>query len=117
MKRLLPLIALLMFPILVQAKSIYFVKVEITNSEQLIGSPALLLEQGMESKISEEGRYKLSLSATPSGSDKVLIKTVLDLDNETLAPSMLVELGKETRVSLGETTLRFTVKDASEESF
>ena len=113
MKRLLPLIALLMFPILVQAKSIYFVKVEITNSEQLIGSPALLLEQGMESKISEEGRYKLNLLATPSGADKVLIKTVLDLNDETLAPSTLVELGKETRVSLGETTLLFSVTDAS----
>ncbi len=117
MRRLLPILALLMFPILVQAKSIYFVKLEITNSEQLIGSPALLLEQGMESKISEEGRYKLSLLATPSGADKVLIKTVLDLNDETLAPSTLFEFGKETKLSIGETTILFSVKDASEESF
>ena len=95
------------------AESDYVVKTEILNAKKSLGSPTLALESGVSSKVSVEGSYSLSLIVSPVGEKNALLKTELEVGEESHSPSMMVELGKETKVTINEnTTLIVTVKKA-----
>lgn len=98
MKRLLLLVALFALPLISNAKQSYFVEVDIISSKEEVASPALIIDEGIESRVSEEGVYDLSLLATSHEERKVFLKTNLTVNKRDYAPSILVELGKSARV-------------------
>ena len=92
------------------AESRYVVKAEILDQAKLLGSPTLVLESGVASGASVEGSYSLSISASPAGNGRAFLKTELEVGTEAHSPSMMVDLGKESKVTIGNTTLIVVVK-------
>jgi len=76
----------------------------------LLGSPTLVLESGIASGASVEGSYALSITASSAGEGRAFLKTDLNVGSESHSPSMLVDLGKESKVTIGNTTLIVVVK-------
>lgn len=94
------------------AESSYLVETKIFESNSLIGSPTLMVKPDVESGAGAEGSYNLSITASPRDKKRALIKTNLVIGDQVHSPSVLVELGKEAKVSLGQTTLLIKVREA-----
>ena len=91
----------------------YIVKTEVLKEQSSLGSPTVALESGVSAKVSVEGNYNLSLTVSPDGERNVFLKTQLEVGEESHNPSMMVELDKETKVTINDnTTLIVTVKKA-----
>lgn len=111
MKTLIALIAIFVAsPVL--ADSSYLIETKIIESNSLIASPTLMVKPNVESSASVEGSYKLSIIASPKDMKHTLVKTNLEIGSQVHNPSVLVELGKETKVSMGKTSLLITVREA-----
>jgi len=109
MKTFIALISLLVSSS-VFAEPHYVVKAEILNQTELLGSPTLVVESGIASAASADGSYSLSIIASPSGEGHAFLKTELEVDGELHSPSMMVDLGKESKITIGNTTLIVIVK-------
>ncbi|GAA6140183.1 hypothetical protein NBRC116583_39320 [Arenicella sp. 4NH20-0111] len=95
------------------AESDYVVKTEVLKEQSSLGSPTVVLESGVSSQVSVEGSYSLSLTVSPAGEKNAFLKTQLEVGEESHSPSMMVELDKETKVTINDnTTLIVTVKKA-----
>lgn len=102
------LLCLASFPLL--AGDAYTIETEIIVDDVMVGSPTISVYSGTEAKVVTQGQYELLLTATAQEDDKVFISTSLTLDGEIVKPSLLVKLGQESSVSIGETTLKIVVQ-------
>ncbi len=87
------------------AESHYVLKAEIMDQAELLGSPTLVLEPGIRAAAEVDGSYSLSVLVSPAEGGRAFLETVLEVGDESHKPSMMVDLGKEARVTIGSSTL------------
>lgn len=83
----------------------YVVKADVLDEAKLLGSPTLVLESGIATSASVDGSYRLSIVVSPAAGGRAFLETVLEVGNETHSPSMMVDFGKESRITIGSSTL------------
>jgi hypothetical protein len=110
MKLILIGITLILFSFSALADSKYAIQTSISQNGVLLGSPSLLVEPESEAGVAEEGKYKLSLTASKIKDGMVFVKTNLEVGDEKHAPSMLIDIGKETTLKIGEITFQILLK-------
>ena len=112
MQSFIVLISFLMFSIQVFAEPNYVIEAEILNGDKVIATPKMIVASGVNAAAAVEGNYELTLNATAVKEDMALIKTKLEIDEKKHTPSMVVELGKKAKVSIGDHSLVLFVKEA-----
>ena len=101
MKKLIGLIALFGFITIAQANDSFIVSAKIYDNKNLIGSPTLVVEPNKEASFKVDDLYSFSLTLTPVDDSTVSLATELELGGEHIAPSLVVELGKEANINIG----------------
>lgn len=109
MKSILIGIALNLFSFSALADSNFSIQTSISHNGVLLGSPSLMVDPESESGAAEQGKYKLLLTASIIKDGMVFVKTNLEVGEEIHTPSMLVEVGKEATLKMGETTFRILI--------
>ena len=113
MKKLIGLVALFGFVVVAQANDKFTVNAKIFNDKKLIGSPTLVVNSSKEASISVDDLYSFSLTLTPVNDSTVNLATELELGEDHIAPSLVVELGKEATINIGGKELSVIVNKLS----
>ncbi|HEX7763144.1 MAG TPA: hypothetical protein VF433_05990 [Cellvibrio sp.] len=92
----------------------YLVTTTISSNGAVLGKPALLVEPGTDSSaiVSGANGYELSLNISPEEKNAVLAKSSVKTSTGEAHPSLLLEIGKESTVKIGEIELRLLVTKA-----
>jgi hypothetical protein len=112
-KKLIGLVALFGFVVVAQANDKFTVNAKIFNDKKLIGSPILVVNSSKEASISVDDLYSFSLTLTPVNDSTVNLATELELGEDYIAPSLVVELGKEATINIGDKELSVIVNKLS----
>ena len=113
MKKLIGLVALFGFIFVAQANDKFTVNAKIFNDKKLVGSPILVVNSNKEASISVDDLYSFSLTLTPVDDSTVNLTTELELGEDHIAPSLVVELGKEATINIGGKELSVIVDKSS----
>ena len=113
MKKLIGFVALLGFVTIAQANDNFTVNAKLYDNKELIGSPSLVVNPNKEASISIGDLYSFSLTLTPVDDSTVNLATELELGGERVAPSLVVELGKEATINIGGKELSVIVNKSS----
>ena len=112
MRPFMVLVSFLIFSIQVFAEPNYVIEAEILNGDKVMATPKMIVESGVSASAAVEGSYALTLNATAVKQDIAFIKTKLEIGEIKHTPSMMVELGKKAKVSIGDHSLVLFVKEA-----
>jgi hypothetical protein len=101
MKKLIGLGALFGFITFAQASDNFTVKAKIYDNNKLVSAPTFMVDPNKEASISIDDLYTFSITLTPVDDSTVGLATELELGGERIAPSLVVELGKEATINIG----------------
>ena len=100
MKKLIAIIVLLGFVSFAQANDSFVVNAKFYVNKNLIGSPTLVVNSNEEASVSVDNSYSFALIVTPIDDSTVSFATDLKLGGKHMAPSLVVELGKEASINI-----------------
>lgn len=109
MKTVMGILALLLFTSTACASEDYVVTTKIYDGDNLIGSPAMQVAPNKEAGVAVSGSYDLKLSIKPASKNTASVDAKLVIGEERLSPSMLVELDKESTVTVNGKSLSVLV--------
>lgn len=87
----------------------YSIDLKITADGKEIASPSMAVQSGKEAIVITQD-YELSLIATSHEEDEVSLSASLTMDGNTITPSLIVEIGQESSVSIDGSKLTFLVE-------
>ena len=96
------------------ASDLYKVSASLTDKNQTIGSPTLVVKNATPASIEVSGPtgYKLSLTVTDLAPDKIQVATSIESQQRTIAPTIVVRPGKPAAISVGDLGITLTVDRA-----
>ena len=112
MKKLIAIVALLGFASFAQANDSFVVNAKFYDNKNLIGSPILVVNSNEEASVSVDNSYSFALTVTPIDDSTVLV-TDLKLGGKHMAPSLIVEIGKEASINIDGKELSVLVSKSS----
>ena len=113
MKKLIAIVALLGFASFAQANDSFIVNAKFYDNKNLIGSPTLVVNSNEEASVSVDNSYSFALTVTPIDDSTVSLATDLKLGGKHMAPSLVVELGKEASINIDGKELSVLVSKSS----
>lgn len=95
-----------------QANDSFVVNAKFYDNKNLIGSP-VLVNSNEEASVSVDNSYSFALTVTPIDELTVSLATDLKLGGKHMAPSLVVELGKEASINIDGKELSVLVSKSS----
>ena len=108
MKKSLLLISLLGFNCLVTSQD-YIVTSQITVEDQVIGSPVLVVKEGVTAKLKANGKYEFSVNVKPEIESQVLLSVTSKKDEFERSTSVVFDINETLKLDIGEQSFEFKI--------
>ncbi|MEL0641650.1 hypothetical protein V6260_13655 [Pseudoalteromonas aliena] len=112
MKKLLLLTSILSFNGFVYAQD-YKITSEITEANQIIGSPVLVVKEGKTATLQVGEQYKFSVNVKPEGDSQVLLDLTSKQGEFERSTHVVFDLDKKLQLKLGEQSFKFIINKVS----
>jgi hypothetical protein len=112
MKKSLLLTTLLGFNCFVTAQD-YKVTSQITVADQVIGSPVLVVKEGITAKVKASGKYDFSVNVKPENDSQVLLNLIYIKDEFERSTSVIFDINEKLKLKIGEQSFEFTIDKVS----
>ena len=95
------------------AAQTYKVTASLSNSGQVFGSPTVVVQSGTPAEIAVTGEnaYKLKLTVSPAGADKLKVAAILESQYGSISPVVVVRSGRPASVSSNGITILLTAQE------
>ena len=95
------------------AAQTYKVTASLSNSGQVFGSPTVVVQSGTQAEIAVTGEnaYKLKLTVSPAGADKLKVAATLESQYGSISPVIVVRTGQPASVSSNGVTILLTAQE------
>lgn len=114
MKHTILAVALTLISLSASASPVFLVTTEIKHKNETVGSPALRIAANSTASVTVSGSYDLKVNLKPNDENSVLLSTEIAVGGESHSPSMLVALDQDASITIGDTTLSFTITKHTE---
>ena len=95
------------------AAQTYKVTASLSNSGQVFGSPTVVVQSGTPAEIAVTGEnaYKLKVTVSPAGADKLKVAATLESQYGSISPVVVVRSGQPASVSSNGLTILLTAQE------
>jgi len=108
MKKPLLLLTLLSLNCFVSAQD-YKVTSQITVADQVIGSPVLVVKEGVTAKVQANGKYNFSVNVKPENDSQILLNLIYKKNEFERSTSVIFDINEKLQLDIGEQSFEFTI--------